>query len=158
VPRGADIDAPCLECEIVAGRERPPGGIVLRDGAFVVHGLADAATVRGWVVVGTVRHVRALYDLDDAEAAALGPLLVRIQRAQRRALGAEHAYVLAIGDALHHAHVHVVPRFSDTPAHLRGARVLQASIADARPVDEVEAACLALATALRDAPASPARP
>ena len=39
-----------------------------------------------------------------------------------RTLGAEHAYAVALRDAVPHLHVHVVPRFADTPHRWRGAR------------------------------------
>jgi diadenosine tetraphosphate (Ap4A) HIT family hydrolase len=146
VPR--DLNDPCLECEFVAGRERPPGGILLREGAFVVHGIAAPTPVRGYLIVGSIRHVRGLYDLDAAEAAALGPLLVRLQRAQKSALGADHAYAFVLGDRLNHFHAHVVPRFADTPERLRGGNLFQFTLADARPEPEIEAACRTLAGAL----------
>jgi diadenosine tetraphosphate (Ap4A) HIT family hydrolase len=127
---------------------RPAGGVVHRDDRFVVYGFPSPSPVRGYVIVSSIRHVRGLYDLDEAEAAALGPLLVRVQRAQRAALGADHAYAFVLGDRVPHFHAHVVPRFPDTPPHLRGGRIFQASAADALPVEEVEAAGRALAAAL----------
>jgi diadenosine tetraphosphate (Ap4A) HIT family hydrolase len=127
---------------------RPAGGVVHRDDRFVVYGFPSPSPVRGYVIVASIRHVRGLYDLDEAEAAALGPLLVRVQRAQRAALGADHAYAFVLGDRVPHFHAHVVPRFADTPPHLRGGRIFQSSAADALPVEEVEAAGRALAAAL----------
>jgi len=127
---------------------RPPGGIVLRDELFVVHGLAGPAPVRGYLIVGSVRHARGLYDLSEREAAALGLLIARLQRIQRRALGADHAYAYVLGDKLLHFHAHVVPRLADTPEHLRGGRIFQATLPDARPEAEIEAACRAIAEAL----------
>ncbi len=143
-----DAAAPCAICDIVGERTRPPGGIVLRAEPFVVCGLPDPSPVLGYVLVASRRHVRGLYDLDDAEAAALGPLLVRVQRAQKAALGADHAYAFVLGDKVPHFHAHVVPRFADTPPRLRGGRLFQATEADARPLDEIEVATLALARAL----------
>jgi diadenosine tetraphosphate (Ap4A) HIT family hydrolase len=145
--------ASCIGCDVRDGRVRPPGGTVLRTPEFVVYGFTDPTPVRGYVIVSSLRHVRGLYDLDAAEAAALGPLLVRVQRAQKEALGADHAYVHVIGDLVPHFHAHVVPRFADAPAHLRGKRVLFATEADARPGAEVESACRALEAALARAPA-----
>ena len=146
-----DLNAPCLACEIVAGRVRPPGGVVLREDGLVVHGFAGASPVRGWLVLTTARHARGLYDLTPEEAARVGALSARVQRAQRAVLGADHAYAFAIGDALHHVHVHLVPRFADGPAHLRGTRVFDAKPEDVRPPDEIEAAAAALARALAGA-------
>jgi len=141
-------EPPCPVCEIVAGRVRPAGGVLWRDERFVVYGFPDPSPVRGYVLVTTVRHLRGLYDLDDAEAAALAPLLIQVQRAQRTALGADHAYAFVLGDKVPHFHAHVVPRFPDSPPHLRGGRLFQATVADARPLDEIEAAAKRLAEAL----------
>ena len=143
------VESPCPICEIVAGRVRPAGGVLWRDERFVVYGFPDASPVRGYVLVTTVRHLRGLYDLDDEEAAGLAPLLIRVQRAQRTALGADHAYAFVLGDKVLHFHAHVVPRFPDSPPHLRGGRLFQVTAADARPLDEIEAAAEALADELR---------
>jgi diadenosine tetraphosphate (Ap4A) HIT family hydrolase len=138
----------CIGCDVRDGHVRPPGGIVHRDRHFVVYGRPESSPVRGYVIVSSVRHVRGLYDLGDAEAAALGPLLVRIQRAQKAALAADHAYAFVLGDVVHHFHAHVVPRFEDSPPNLRGGRIFQVTAADARPIEELESAGRALAAEL----------
>ena len=115
---------------------------------LVLHGVAAPSPVPGWVVISSERHVRALYDLDDAAARELGPLAARVMRAQREVLGAEHAYAFAIGDVLRHFHLHLVPRFADTPQRLWGRAVFDASPADHRPTEELEAAARALTAAL----------
>ena len=71
-----------------------------------------------------------------------------VARAQRDALGAAHGYVVVFGEVLLHAHVHVIPRYADTPDRLRGPRVFQAGPDDARPLAEVEAAARTLRAAL----------
>jgi diadenosine tetraphosphate (Ap4A) HIT family hydrolase len=138
----------CIGCDVRDGRVRPPGGIVHRDRHFVVYGRPESSPVRGYVIASSVRHVRGLYDLDEAEAAALGPLLVRIQRAQKAALAADHAYAFVLGDVVPHFHAHVVPRFADSPPNLRGGRIFQVTAADARPAEELDAAGCALAAEL----------
>ena len=90
--------------------------------------MAGPSPVPGWVVISSERHVRALYDLDEPTARELGAFAARVMRAQRQALGAEHAYAFAIGDVLRHFHLHLVPRYRDTPpasvgpGRLRGLR------------------------------------
>jgi diadenosine tetraphosphate (Ap4A) HIT family hydrolase len=121
---------PCLACEVVRGAQGVPGGILLRERGFVLHALADPTPVRGWLVLTSERHVRAWYDLDAGELAAIGPLAARVMAAQRGALGADHVYAFAIGDLLRHFHLHLVPRFADTPERLRGRGCF-----DARPED-----------------------
>ena len=136
----SDVNDPCLACEIVAGRVRPVGGVVGRAGGLVVHGFADPSPLRGWLVVTSERHVRAWDGLSSDELAALGPLVAAVMRAQKRALGAEHAYAFAIGDVLRHFHLHVIPRFADTPARLRGRGAFESGPDDHLPAAELEAA------------------
>lgn len=138
----------CIGCEIVHGARVPAGGVLLRDGGFALHALADPTPVRGWLVLTSERHARAWYDLDAAEAAALGPLAARVMAAQRAVLGAEHVYAFAIGDALPHFHLHLVPRFAETPDRLRGRRCFEGRPEDMLSEAAAEAAARAVGAAL----------
>jgi len=142
--RVADPNRPCLACAIVRGEARPPGGVVWRGEGFVVHGVADPSPLLGWLVVTSERHVPAFDDLGGDELGRLGPLAARVARAQRTALGAEHVYALALGDVLRHFHLHLVPRFADTPERLRGRRCFDAAPGEARPAEEIEGAAAAV--------------
>ncbi|HEX9290965.1 MAG TPA: HIT family protein [Anaeromyxobacteraceae bacterium] len=144
----ADLNHPCLACRIVAGEVRPAGGIVWRGDGLTVHGLADPCPIPGWLVLTSDRHARALDDLEPGELAALGPAAARVMRAQRAALGAEHVYAFAIGDALHHFHLHLVPRFADTPVRLRGRGCFDARAEDALPGWRIVAAAEAVRRAV----------
>jgi diadenosine tetraphosphate (Ap4A) HIT family hydrolase len=139
----------CPACDIVAGRRAVPGGIVFSEGGLVLHALDGPSPIPGWVVLNAERHCRAIHDLDDEAAAALGPLARRVARALREALGAEHVYLFAIGDLLHHFHLHLVPRYADTPARLRGRGAFEAAPGDTLPDSAVEAAAARVAAALR---------
>jgi diadenosine tetraphosphate (Ap4A) HIT family hydrolase len=141
---------PCLACDVVRGARTLPGGVLLREGGFVLHVLADPSPLRGWLVLTSERHARAWYDLTPAESAALGPLAARVMKAQLSVLGAEHVYALAIGDVLRHFHLHLVPRFAGTPERLRGRRCFEGTSADFLPEAElVEAARLVAAELAR---------
>ncbi len=142
-------DAQCTECELLRGARPIPGGILHRECGLVLHVLADPSPLRGWLVLASARHARAWYDLDPAALAALGPLAARVMAAQRAVLGAEHVYAFAIGDVLRHFHLHLVPRFPDTPERLRGRRCFEAHPEDALPEAELVAAARAVAAALR---------
>jgi diadenosine tetraphosphate (Ap4A) HIT family hydrolase len=139
---------PCLACDLVRGARTLPGGILLREGGFALHVLADPSPLAGWLVLTSERHARAWYDLTPAEAAALGPLAARVMTAQRAALGAEHVYAFAIGDVLRHFHLHLVPRYADTPERLRGRRCFEGQPQDALPEDRITQAARAVAAAL----------
>ncbi|HET8542490.1 MAG TPA: HIT family protein [Anaeromyxobacter sp.] len=139
----------CVACEIVGGSRRTPGGVLLREGGFALHALADPSPLRGWVVLTSERHARAWPDLDAAALAALGPLAARVMAAQRAALGAEHVYAFSIGDAVRHFHLHLVPRFEDTPERLRGRRCFEGRPEDMLADGELERAARAIGDAVR---------
>lgn len=138
----------CIACEIVRGERLPPGGVLLREGGFALHAVADRTPLRGWLVLTSERHAHALDHLDPAALAALAPLAARVVAAQRAALGAEHVYAFSIGDAVKHFHLHLVPRFADTPERLRGRRCFEGHPEDALPPGEVERAARGVAAAL----------
>jgi len=99
-------------------------------------------------VLTAERHCRGWYDLDAEAAATLGPMGQKVAAAQRSVLGAEHVYAFAIGDLLHHFHLHLVPRYASTPERLRGRGAFDATPADARLADELAVAARAVAAAL----------
>lgn len=128
----------CPACEI------DPSKILLRRGGFLLHAVAQPSPVKGWLVLTSERHARAWYDLTPEEAAALGPLARQVMQAQLSALEADHIYALALGDILQHFHLHLVPRYPNTPAHHRGRAAFDAPASEAISEAEVEAAALAV--------------
>jgi len=126
------------------------GGVLLRDEGLVLHAFLDPTPIRGWLVLTSERHARAWYDLGKAELAYLGPLTARVMSAQRDALGAEHVYAFAIGDVLRHFHLHLVPRYADTPMRLRGRGCFEARPEDAVSEAEALGAVRAVAARLAD--------
>jgi histidine triad (HIT) family protein len=150
--------ASCLACDIVRGNRSFPGGILLRESGFALHVLADPSPLRGWLVLTSERHARAWYDLAPAELAALGPLAARVMEAQRTALGAEHVYALAIGDVLRHFHLHLVPRYVETPERLWGRRCFEGVPEDMLPEGEIVRAAQTIAEALRVTAPAPRAP
>lgn len=103
------------------------------------HGLA------GWMLLVTRRHVASLAELDDAEAAALGPLLRRAHQAVLAATGAARVYVAALGEAVPHVHVHLVPRRADDVRGFALFDAQRAALAGERTVDAAEVARLGAA-------------
>ena len=102
----------CVFCRIVAGQI--PSTRVFED----EHTLAfmDIGQVNpGHVLVAVKKHAANLYELDDAQAAAVARVSARLARAIRNAFGPEGLSVYqangkAAGQTVFHYHVHLVPR------------------------------------------------
>lgn len=139
---------PCAACDVIAGRRPPPGGILWRGGGFALHALADATPIPGWLVLTSERHARAWYDLEPGELAGLGEAAAQVMAAQRSVLHAEHVYAFAIGDVLHHFHLHLVPRYAETPERLRGRHCFDGLPGDMLPAEAVEQAARLVADSL----------
>jgi diadenosine tetraphosphate (Ap4A) HIT family hydrolase len=82
-------------------------------------------TSRPWFVVQTATHRADLADLDDAEAAELGPVARAVSRAVNEAVGAARVYFYLLNEAQPpHVHFHVVTRLPDDPPEVRGPGLL----------------------------------
>jgi len=72
--------AECRTCELLERRDRGDApdwdAIVRTEGWDVVH--CDATSVYGWMVLVVRRHVAAVAELTDGEAAELGPLVAQL--------------------------------------------------------------------------------
>ncbi|NEB78340.1 HIT family protein [Streptomyces sp. SID14478] len=129
--RTADRCHPCdreAEFALLPPRER-----IANDAHWRVVHAVDCALL-GWLVLLPRRHVTAVHDLTDAEAAALGTWQVRLSRALRDATGCAKTYVVQFAEAegFGHVHFHVVPRSADLPAAQRGPGVFDFLRAPAR--------------------------
>ncbi len=89
----------------------------------VAHAINSA--LPGWLVLLPRRHVTAIADLTDAEAAGLGGWQVRLSRALRAVTGSPKTYVVQFAEesGFAHVHFHVVPRAGDLPADRLGPRI-----------------------------------
>jgi diadenosine tetraphosphate (Ap4A) HIT family hydrolase len=82
----------CLACELTQGRRELPGGrIYATDHRVVEHCIGPLGL--GTMVVKPLRHVTHVWDLTVEESAELGPLLLRVARAQRDLLAPGQVYV-----------------------------------------------------------------
>lgn len=86
---------------------------------------ATGTSLPGWLVLLPRRHVTAVHDLTDAEAAVLGTWQVRISRALRAVTGCDKTYVVQFAEAegFSHVHFHIVPRDGDLAPNCRGPGV-----------------------------------
>jgi diadenosine tetraphosphate (Ap4A) HIT family hydrolase len=76
----------------------------------------------GWLVAVPRRHVTTIAELTPAEAAGLGPLLLRLSQALHKTTKCEKTYVMqyAETEGFRHVHFHVVPRMAGLPVEHRG--------------------------------------
>ncbi|HZM41379.1 MAG TPA: HIT domain-containing protein [Acidimicrobiales bacterium] len=119
--------AGCKTCELLARRDRgeaPDWDAIVRTEAWdVVH--CNDTSLLGWIVLVVRRHVAAVADLTDGEAAALGPLVRDVSRALHDICGSEKTYVVQFAEHPdhRHVHVHVIPRSPDLVDERQGPRV-----------------------------------
>ncbi len=98
------------------------------------------------------RHITAVADLTDEEAAELGPLIKRVSSALQEVVGCDKTYVVQFAEHPQHphVHVHVIPRPVDLPDELQGPRGFGLlGVADDDVVPEARMDAIAAAVAAR---------
>lgn len=68
----------------------------------------------GYLMVTPRRHVPGFGDLSDEEGSEMGRWISRISRALT-SIGAERVYLAVMGHGVPHLHVHLIPRWPNTP-------------------------------------------
>lgn len=106
--------------------ELPPRECVVFDQHWRVAHVFDTA-LPGWLVLLPRRHVTAVHELTDAEAAALGTWQVKLSRALREVTGCVKTYVVQFAETegFAHVHFHIVPRMANLPEAQRGPGVFE---------------------------------
>jgi histidine triad (HIT) family protein len=121
--RGADAapaPKPCPFCEIIAGT-RQPEGIVYRDDKVVAF-LSIGPRNPGHVLVVPVVHYSGFLDVPPDTMHAMTDAAQRIAAAIQRTDLKMEGFVIqlntgpAAGQAVFHAHLHIIPRYTGEPA------------------------------------------
>ena len=134
-------------CELTAWRDRgdaPLWDNILRTPLWdVVH--SYETSLPGWLVLVLRRHIAALDELTEDEAAELGALLRKTSKALKEVMGCEKTYIIQFAEHPEHPHVHfhVVPRMANIPAEYRATGVFSYSGSDKEHVNEEEMNALA---------------
>ncbi len=115
----------CYTCRINSGEIAVPGGYIYRDTLWCLEHSIEPIPLVGWLVLKPLRHVEAFADLTVEEAATFGPLTRQITQAMTDVLHPKKIYLSMYMEApeFAHLHVHLIPRFEDTPADRRGPGV-----------------------------------
>lgn len=109
----------CLVCQKHSGELPAPGGAIYEDDlvfashVFIPEGKDEVYL--GWLVVEPKRHAPGLPDLTDDEARHFGLASTRLSRALISASGAEWVYAFVLGHHVPHLHLHLFPRYPNTP-------------------------------------------
>lgn len=95
----------------------------MENGWLVAHAFNSA--LPGWLVVLPLRHIESFHELSDQESQTLGLLRTRASAALIQVVGCAKTYAVMFAGApgFNHLHVHVIPRASDLPENMRGARI-----------------------------------
>jgi histidine triad (HIT) family protein len=111
------IEAACLVCQEQRGDVAVPGGLLEASELAIVFHVPppeDARTYLGHLLVTPRRHVADFAGLESNEAAEIGVQIHRFSAALKQ-LGAARVYVATIGHGVDHLHVHLLPRWPETP-------------------------------------------
>jgi diadenosine tetraphosphate (Ap4A) HIT family hydrolase len=103
-------------CAEIAGRTVPPGGVIHEDEFWVVSHHSGPYTDPGELMVKCRRHTESVAELNQPEAAALGPILRAAVTAIERAVRPERVYVASYGERQRHLHFFLLPRTANLPA------------------------------------------
>lgn len=110
---GTTFHPDCLACQMLAGAEPVPGGIIAENPWWVADHCVGPYGL-GSVVVKTRAHRENLWDLSMAESASLGPFLQQMSEAIALAMEAERVYVsLWVDQPPYHVHFVLQPRYPD---------------------------------------------
>ncbi len=142
----------CLTCRITRGDIPSPGGVIYEDDLWQLQHDIEPVSLVGWLILKPLRHVEAFADLTEREAATFGPLTRRITRAMTEVLQPVKIYLSLYAEAqgFAHLHVHLIPRYADTPPERRGPRIFDymrergANAHDRVKIAEVECAVAAI--------------
>jgi diadenosine tetraphosphate (Ap4A) HIT family hydrolase len=81
----------CFACDLAEGRLPLPGGLIHNGGGWLVEHCLGPLGV-GTLILKPERHVTAVADLTEAEAASLGPLLRKASQVAGLLVGADQVY------------------------------------------------------------------
>ena len=107
----------CFICQKHKGDFKVPGGVIFEDDLVYVGHVywEEEETYLGYVMIDIKRHTPGLAELTEEEAKAFGLITSRVSRALKECEGAEHIYAFVSGNGATHMHMHIIPRYPNTP-------------------------------------------
>ena len=116
----------CDVCREIAGEIELPGGLLWDTElvvAFHVPPLNESRPMLGHVLITPRRHADTWADLTREEASHVGAAAATIGDALRAVTNAERLYSAVIGHHTPHFHLHLFPRYPNTPEEYSFLRV-----------------------------------
>jgi len=110
------------ECKICAA-DIPAAYEIYSDTLWRVRHSSET-NILGYCIVEPRRHFLDLSEATAAELAAYGPVLADIMRIQRDLLKCERIYTFSLAEAVHHFHVHLIPRSKTFPRAYVGRGIM----------------------------------
>ena len=103
----------CPLCDVIAGNEDAPGGIVFENDQWAAWHHVDSSGFPGQIIVAQKRHAENLTHMSLDESMLLGPAIANISFALSQVVRPARIYVYSFSEHIRHNHFFVVPRMSD---------------------------------------------
>jgi histidine triad (HIT) family protein len=98
----------CIFCKIVAGKI--PCAKVYEDKENIA--FLDISPVnKGHVLLIPKKHYRWVWDIPSTESAKMMHILQKLANAVKKATSCDLVVMTVVGDAVEHAHIHLIPKF-----------------------------------------------
>jgi histidine triad (HIT) family protein len=108
----------CLVCDDHSGVVAVPGGFLIENQEVIAFHCPPTEFASepylGHLLVTPRRHVPSFAELNEGEASRMGVAISRLSSALRDD-GAPRVYLATIGHGVDHLHVHLLPRWPETP-------------------------------------------
>ncbi|MBO1003562.1 HIT family protein [Pseudogracilibacillus auburnensis] len=99
-------------------------GIMIYENEYVyvghIDGNGNPNNYLGHMMIDLKRHVPTLGDMNMEEAKAFGIIIAKVSNALMKSEKAEHIYSYVLDDSVPHLHLHLVPRYLNTPKEYWG--------------------------------------
>lgn len=112
----------CFICNKHAGAIKTAGVTIYEDNYVYVGHIErnGEPNYLGHIMIDLKRHAPTLGDMTMEEAKAFGMMIAKVSKALMESENAEHIYSYVMGDAVPHLHMHLVPRYPNTPKEYWG--------------------------------------